>query len=180
MINVKTAELEPDDDASVSKRIIDKRNILAKWVEVGVPPGVTTPRNLSAARTWADAALGLQKVGSKRDFNVNHPEFGLDVRLIRDALIVLKTRAGARVKQTRSTHKERIKELTTENAELNQLLKTSLSELQTIGRLLEGARKNAAGYEARSKHFEVRLQNAEAELADLRRIAFAETKLRAV
>jgi hypothetical protein len=180
LTNAKTADVELDDEGSVLKRIVDKRNTLAEWVELGVPPEVTAPKNLSHARIWTDRGLGLQKIGSKRDFNVNHPLFGLDVRLIRDALKVLKRRTEEHVKQTRSTSKERIAELTAANAELNELLKTSLSELQTIGRLLEGSRRNAAGYEARSKHFEVRLQNAEAELADLRRIAFAETKLRAV
>jgi hypothetical protein len=80
-----------NNDIPVYERVQRLKNLLLKWKDNGVPPGVTLPKSLTKARDWAVPEYEIFPIGSKRDLNTKHKDWGDDVALIDDILKALRS-----------------------------------------------------------------------------------------
>ncbi|MBM3092213.1 hypothetical protein GFB56_15510 [Ensifer sp. T173] len=60
---------------AVKQQLEAMKVLFEKWVEKGVPKGVTVPRTLSDAVGWSCPEFGIRGVGSKRDLNTKSEKY---------------------------------------------------------------------------------------------------------
>ena len=105
MSNTKRAQ-------TLSQQIQARFSLLEHWRDEGIPEGYKVPSSLNKVRTWEDASLGIQRIGSPSSFTTNHPKYGGRVKKIAKILEELnrpKKKKPRKNSNTQLLHQEREK-----------------------------------------------------------------------
>ena len=74
---------------ALRQKIQVRLEILERWQDEGIPEGYKVPISLNKVRTWEDASLGIQRIGSPSSFTTNHSKYGGQVKKIAKILEAL-------------------------------------------------------------------------------------------
>ena len=97
---------------ALRQKIQVRLEILERWRDEGIPEGYTVPISLNKVRTWEDASLGIQRIGSPSSFTTSHPKYGGLVKKIAEVLEVSnrpKKKKSRKSSSTQLLHQEREK-----------------------------------------------------------------------
>ncbi|KAB2720572.1 MULTISPECIES: hypothetical protein [Brucella] len=97
-----------DAKTSVHNRILRIKYLLQEWSRTGFPSDVKLPTSLNKIREWEKPDLGIEKIGSKRDFTKTHRLWGDDVKEIDELLKSLKPQRSNRTPHYRSESSRRV------------------------------------------------------------------------
>ena len=74
---------------ALRQQIQVRLEILERWRDEGIPEDYKVPISLNKVRTWEDASLGIQRIGSPSSFTTNHSKYGGQVKKIAKILEAL-------------------------------------------------------------------------------------------
>ena len=97
---------------ALRQQIQVRLEILERWRDEGIPEGYKVPNSLNKVRSWEDASLGIQRIGSPSSFTTSHSKYGGQVKKIAKILEELNRSKQKKPRKSSSTqllHQEREK-----------------------------------------------------------------------
>ena len=88
---------------ALRQQIQVRLEMLERWRDEGIPEGYKVPVSLNKVRTWEDASLGIQKIGSPSSFTTSHSRYGGQVKKIAKILEALNRPKKKKHRKTSST-----------------------------------------------------------------------------
>ena len=151
---------------ALKQKIQVRLEILERWQDEGIPEGYEVPISLNKVRTWEDASLEIQPIGSPSSFTTSHSKYGGQVKKIAKILEALNRPKKKKPRKTSSTqllHQEREKLGHYENALVeaaNQYAEITV-DLKDTQRALRIARQSLIAADKEIKQLKSQLAKAE-------------------
>jgi hypothetical protein len=156
--------------SSVLDRIKARKNLLKRWVDVGVPAAKleSLPNSLRSAREWSDPEIGIFAIGSPNSFTKTHPVWGRDVAEVGALLHALKNKYRRPPKRKRSTDRTVVAKIDTQEAE--RQLQIAVSQWHMERAKAEREKRRADAAEGRTSLLLAENARKDEEISDLRRL----------
>jgi hypothetical protein len=156
--------VETKGPGTVKSRLESMQAFLLRWELEGLPPDTYCPTKLNDLLEWNDPARGIYAIGSKRDINTNHHDYG---DILRDIAQRIKAISGAKAKRVEGAAEPVIPPRRGYKSEKARRIEAE-AELQRCRRLLDGVTDQ--WHRARSEHrtMETELGAVNQKLAEYR------------
>ena len=136
---------------ALRQQIQVRLEILERWRDEGIPERYNVPNSLNKVRTWEDASLGIQRIGSPSSFTTSHSKYGGQVKKIAKILEELNRSKKKKPRKNSSTqllHQEREKlghnkKALVEAANQHAVITANLEEAQRDLRIARQSLKSA-------------------------------------